>query len=141
MTMTKKNVVSVYYLEPSDDMLDDETARSVRFNANEDAIRDAVAKGLYKLAAKVFDINSSFQVEQMLDKAYISTNSIHQSWTENANVKCITERPRSCSVGDVMELNGDFYAVSPVGFKKLDDFSIEVKKVSRHERDDLSAGM
>lgn len=136
--MTTKSRVKVYYLEPSDDMQDSEIARRVRFNGSEDAVREAASKGFYKLAAEVFDMDSRMDTFDMLDKAYVSTNNIHTPWTENSNVTCMTARPRSCSVGDVMELNGEYYSVSPIGFKNLPDFSIQKERVSKHKLDDIS---
>jgi hypothetical protein len=60
-----------------------------------------------------------------LDQAYEKTNTIDLKWWKNQGVKFLgspdygTEGCRSTSVGDVMEMDGQFYQVASVGFRKI----------------------
>lgn len=68
---------------------------------------------------KLFDIVGYVRTED-LDVAYLKTNNIDSSWTLNEEV---TMAPRggcrSSSIGDVFELNGEYFAVAVFGFTKI----------------------
>ncbi len=55
-----------------------------------------------------------------LEKAFNLTNTIEHYWWENAGVKALVDRTRSTSIGDVMEMNGEYFTVDRIGFKKID---------------------
>ena len=53
-----------------------------------------------------------------LDDAYRLTNHIDEEWWKNREVECV-KRSRSTSVGDFMEVNGEWFIVAPVGFDQV----------------------
>jgi hypothetical protein len=55
-------------------------------------------------------IPSSIKNEHKLELAYAKAQNHHPDWSSN-NV-------RSTMVGDMIELNNEFYIVEPIGFKK-----------------------
>lgn len=71
----------------------------------------------YEHVAKV-DVSELTNAEPwvLLDRAFERTNNINMSWTWNRDVVALTNRARSTSVGDVMVLNGEVYAVQGCGF-------------------------
>ena len=76
----------------------------------------AIALGEYTHIANVDgDMNDAFRL----------TNHIESSWTENDGVEALKDEVRSTSVGDIMEKDGEFFVVAPVGFTKLDIDSME----------------
>lgn len=57
-----------------------------------------------------------------MDEAYMKSQHLQQSWTENEGVEMLVERVRSTSVGDILKVGGvagDLYVVVPSGFEKL----------------------
>ena len=54
-----------------------------------------------------------------LDNAFELTNHIDHDWTENEGVTPLVSKPRSTSVGDVMEIEGKFLLVDSYGFKEI----------------------
>lgn len=54
-----------------------------------------------------------------LEEAFKLTNTIEAYWWENKGVKALVKETRSTSIGDVMELVGEFFAVDRIGFKKI----------------------
>lgn len=54
-----------------------------------------------------------------LGKAYDLTQNIDKLWTENKEVDCHTDRPRSTMVGDVIIAPDGVYVVASFGFDKL----------------------
>jgi hypothetical protein len=55
-----------------------------------------------------------------LDVAFEKTNHIDRPWTQNAGVSFKRLDVRSSSVGDVFELNGEYFVVASCGFTKID---------------------
>lgn len=53
------------------------------------------------------------------EKAFELTNHIDHDWTENEEVTPLVSKPRSTSVGDVMEIDGKFFIVKSHGFKEI----------------------
>ena len=53
-----------------------------------------------------------------LEEAFYLTNSINDSWGKNDGVRCLAERCRSTSSGDIMEMGGVLYVVMALGFLK-----------------------
>lgn len=56
-----------------------------------------------------------------LKEAFKSTQNIAGSWTYNKNVKPKVKRQdaRSSNMGDVLELDGKMYVITPLGIKEL----------------------
>jgi len=54
------------------------------------------------------------------EKAFELTNHIDHDWTENEGVTPLVSKPRSTSVGDVMEIEGKFFIVDSCGFKEIE---------------------
>lgn len=72
------------------------------------------------------NIDTVDALSQVLDYAWILTNSVEECWTRAArsNVTVTPQARRSTSVGDVMELvpeagDSSWYVVAPVGFKRI----------------------
>jgi len=61
----------------------------------------------------------AFVDTQDLEEAYMKTNHMEQSWTENEGVKALVERTRSTSVGDIIMKADGMYIVASHGFDKL----------------------
>ena len=57
-----------------------------------------------------------------LDEAYALTNHIDSDWTLNDRVRALAGAHRSTSVGDMLEYDGDYYAVEAHGFKRIGGF-------------------
>lgn len=54
------------------------------------------------------------------ETAFRLTNNIEHSWTRNGGVTPLVSRPRSTSVGDVMEIDNESYiVVTSLGFKEI----------------------
>ncbi len=73
----------------------------------------------YVHAADVQVVNT---IEEMdaLDICFEKTNTIDRPWTQNHEVVCHTDRPRSTSTGDVIEApNGNRWLVAAFGFTGL----------------------
>lgn len=66
------------------------------------------------LLTKVAEVDSND-----LDTAFRDTNHIDKDWIENEGVTSLVSRPRSTSVGDVMEIDGKFFMVASCGFKEM----------------------
>jgi hypothetical protein len=82
--------------------------------AGEGDIKEAIELGLYEVAAEL-DAEAAeeiFSLMQNLDK----------SWTDNPRIKCLTDFPRSMSVGDIIEWGGGVreYCVD-TGWLNVDD--------------------
>lgn len=56
-----------------------------------------------------------------LQTAFRLTNTVETEWWTQAGVTYLFtgDACRSTSVGDVLELNGTYYAVAPLGFKEV----------------------
>jgi len=66
-------------------------------------------------------IPAGLTVHQALDRAYQLTNNIDDSWTKNTGVTAQGQAAarggaRSTSVADVIEIAGERFEVSPMGF-------------------------
>lgn len=73
----------------------------------------------YHLAARVQAIASPTD-PQALDHTFALTNTIDRPWTLNPGVECLTDKPRSTSVGDVLRLeDGSLYRCEVIGWKRL----------------------
>lgn len=72
---------------------------------------DKVAMSLYSLVATV-NTND-------LDEAFELTNHLDKNWSENDKVDAVSSSVRSTMVGDLMEIDEEFYIVLALGFKKL----------------------
>lgn len=74
--------------------------------------------GARKWAAEYFDFYSpTYEVEtDDLETAYELTNL----WNNGHLVRALEGRGRSSSVGDLFELNGEFFIVDNFGFKKVE---------------------
>lgn len=64
----------------------------------------------YELVAEVDTDN--------IDKAFELTNHIHCEWWENEGVKLV-KKSRSTSVGDVIEINREWFVCENVGWRKF----------------------
>jgi len=53
-----------------------------------------------------------------LDEAFRLTNHIDSDWSTNEKVATIA-KSRSTSVGDILQLNGQFWMVANIGFVKI----------------------
>lgn len=65
-----------------------------------------------------------------LNKAYSMTQNDEDYWLDNISTNLHTVRgdsARSTAVGDVMEKDGIFYVVSPVGFTVLPDYEVPLE--------------
>lgn len=87
-------------------------------------IAKALAEDKYEMVATVHEgeEDKSKPVVERLERAYRLTNTIEQSWWNNVNVwrSFAGEGCRSTSVGDVIQLDDDYYVVAMVGFAKVD---------------------
>lgn len=54
-----------------------------------------------------------------LEEGYRLTNNIDHPWPENEGVKCLTDKPRSTSVGDMLQKGGSYYLVESCRFREL----------------------
>ncbi len=80
-----------------------------------EAARTAWNRGEYEAVAEVTT------EDDHKEAAFSLTQHITDSWTLNDNVKALTDRPRSTSVGDlVKDETGAFYIVSHIGFEPID---------------------
>lgn len=118
--MSKDNKVIVYFAKIQEISEKYPDSYSLVMRGHIDTVHKMAEAGMYEKAAEV--IARSGPTQTKLDHAFHFTNNIDRSWTENDSVKCFTERPRSCSVGDVMEHDGKFFAVGSVGFRELQRF-------------------
>ncbi len=66
------------------------------------------------LLTKVAEVDSNDR-----EKAFELTNHLTHDWTTNSEVTPLVPRPRSTSVGDVMEIDGKFYMVANCGYKEI----------------------
>lgn len=56
-----------------------------------------------------------------LEEAFRLTNHLEVDWRENPGVTpLVSSRCRSTSVGDVLERDGEFFAVASVGFRRIE---------------------
>lgn len=67
------------------------------------------------------DIPVGLDAECALERAYMKTNSIEEVWWMNQGVFPIVTETRSTSIGDVLELDGKFYAVAMFGFVEIQE--------------------
>lgn len=58
-------------------------------------------------------------VEEALEIAFSKTNTDYMAWWEKDGVKAEMIEIRSTSVGDVIEMNGKYYAVARIGFEEI----------------------
>ncbi len=81
-----------------------------------DQVKAAWAAGEYKAVALISD-----QHPEDLDTAFRLTNHIEAAWTANDGVITLgpKDRQRSTSVGDLMEIDGQFHLVASFGFENL----------------------
>jgi len=82
-------------------------------------VHNAFGTSMVKVAMVLSD---SENVMEALEEAYTKTNNIFQSWALNKGVS--TSYPggrRSTSVGDFMEVDGDWYEVADFGFEKRNE--------------------
>ena len=65
-----------------------------------------------------------------LEEAYRLTNTIEVIWNlaHKSNVKCFIDRPRSTSVGDVLEVQGKQYYCHFACWKTIEDSPVWVEK-------------
>lgn len=70
-------------------------------------------------AAKTFIDGDS--VEEVLEGIWCTLQNHFVSWTQNAHVNCLTDFPRSMSVGDlVLFEDGSGYRCASIGFEEFD---------------------
>lgn len=58
-------------------------------------------------------------LEQSLEWAFRSTNSVDSHWSENGYVTTFCPQSRSSSVGDIFVVGNEFWYCEAVGFVKL----------------------
>ena len=54
------------------------------------------------------------------DVAYRLTNHIDTDWRENEEVTALSDKARSTSVGDVIQVGNEFFMVGMMGFEKIE---------------------
>jgi hypothetical protein len=65
-------------------------------------------------------VNTEAQ-SQMLEQAYTLTQNMIKPWTANRHVTVVDgDRARSCSIGDLIEIEGQLFMVSPLGFQPVE---------------------
>lgn len=76
--------------------------------------------GKFQLVA-VIELSSELTIDSMLSKSFRYTQSLESHWSENSNVTAIgnINELRSTSVGDMVMINNEFYAVDSYGFRKI----------------------
>lgn len=114
-------MIKVYQLRIEDkyfDMNESRTCKAyVRVTFKPDAeivsnIWHDMYEGLgYNLVAEV-------NTDDLADAFYL-TNSIDDYWGNNPGVEEFNSKHRSTSVGDIMERDGKWYVVAPIGFTEL----------------------
>ena len=65
-------------------------------------------------------VDKNLNINQILDKAFMLTNSIDDAWWNNKEVEAL-HKSRSTSVGDEIEVNGVRYVCENMGWKKIND--------------------
>jgi len=58
--------------------------------------------------------------EEALITAFLTTNNIDSSWVGNAEVTWSRGERRSTSVGDLVEIDGQFHICLPTSWRKID---------------------
>ena len=86
--------------------------------------RDAEKFGLIKLAASLnikVDRSRPSEVDSSLEQVWEALQNFDKSWTEKENIRCYTDFPRSCDVGDLIyDVEGDkLYRVCGMGFTEI----------------------
>ena len=119
-----KNIVTVYHLDNDKFLNKNRTGfisdalqkiyLDVTVLGNAEAIRNAIAivPDAYRKVARVQTTD--------LDEAFMLTNHIEHSWTENEKVGVYADRVRSTSVGDLIEdENNQWWIVASCGFTRI----------------------
>jgi hypothetical protein len=67
-----------------------------------------------------YDLVAEVETDK-LSEAFRLTNTIDNPWWENPSVekKFLSSGCRSTSIGDIVEINGDFYKCAPIGWTSL----------------------
>lgn len=83
---------------------------------------DAEKFGMIKLAASL-DIKTdrSRHIDHSLEEVWEALQNFDKSWTEKENIRCHTDFPRSCDVGDLIyDVEEDkLYRVCGMGFTEI----------------------
>ena len=79
-----------------------------------------VHKAFRKEAKKVAQVwvDKNLNINQILDKAFMLTNSIDDAWWNNKDVVCL-EKTRSTMSGDQVIINGHTYECMDRGWRTL----------------------
>ena len=63
-------------------------------------------------------VDKNLSLNQMLDKAFMLTNSINDAWWNNKDVECF-KKTRSTMTGDQVIINGHTYECMDNGWRSL----------------------
>jgi hypothetical protein len=89
---------------------------SATCNADPVVIESAFRHGDYVHAATINQIDRPMNQ----DDAYFYVQNISEAWPTHEHVECHTDFPRSMMVGDLVEIDDEFFACAPCGWTKID---------------------
>ena len=65
-------------------------------------------------------VSDKLNTKDVLDKAYMLSQSISDAWYQNKYVDCKVPHARSTQMGDIFKLNNVSYVVTDKGFEQSD---------------------